>query len=168
HAVGTANGVATGTLANPYADTVSAIVLGDGGNGVNYNFGELVPASLAGFVYRDNNNNGVFEPALGETGIAGVTVTLTGTDDRGTAINQAALTGAGGAYAFANLRPGVYTLTETQPAGFVDGKDTQGTPGNGTVNNDQFANITLAAGVNGANNDFGELVPSPPPPPPPP
>jgi hypothetical protein len=166
NAVGTVNGVATGTLVNP--STISAIILGDGGRGDNYNFGELRPASLSGFVYQDNNNNGVFEPALGETGIAGVTITLSGTDDRGAGVNQATATIAGGAYSFANLRPGVYTLTETPPAGFVQGKDTQGTPGNGTVNPGQFANITLAAGVNGVNNNFGELVPSPPPPPPPP
>ncbi len=168
NAVGTVNGVATGTLANAYADTVSAIVIGDGGNGVGYNFGELVPASVAGFVYLDTNNNGVFEPALGETGIQGVTVTLTGTTDQGTGVNQAVPTDGGGAYGFANLRPGVYTLTETPPAGFLPGKATQGTPGNGTVLPGQFANITLAAGVNGANNDFGQLPPSPPPPPPPP
>ncbi|HYT93187.1 MAG TPA: SdrD B-like domain-containing protein [Gemmataceae bacterium] len=156
-----------GTAAN---DQFANITVGDGVNGVNNNFGELGPASLSGFVYRDDNNNGVFEPGLGEVAISGVTLTLTGTDDLGNA-NTTTTTLGTGAYSFANLRPGTYTLTETQPSGFLDGKDTQGTPGNGTVANDQLANITLAAGVNGVNNDFGELPlppPSPPPPPPPP
>ena len=37
---------------------------------------------------------------------------------------------------------GTYTITETQPAGYTDGKDTIGTPG-GTVGNDAFSNIVL-------------------------
>src|SRR5260221_2122291 len=41
---------------------------------------------------------------------------------------------------FTNLRPGTYTLTETQPAGFLDGKDMIGTPG-GTTANDVFSAI---------------------------
>src|SRR5205807_2527337 len=124
-------------------------------------FGELPPASLAGFVYRDSNNNGAFEPGLGETGIGGVTVTLTGTDDLGAPVNTSTTTTAGtGAYSFGNLRPGTYSLTEAQPPGFLDGKDTQGTPGNGTPGNDQFTGIPLAAGVAGAGNDFGELPPA--------
>src|SRR5206468_901837 len=68
-------------------------------------------------------------------------------------------TSASGAYSFANLRPGTYALTETQPSGWLDGKDTIGTPG-GTTGNDVFSNIGLNAGVNGANNNFGELPPA--------
>src|SRR5205085_1541427 len=75
------------------------------------------------------------------------------------AVSLTATTTAGGAYSFANLRPGTYVLTETQPAGYLDGKDTIGTPG-GTAGNDVFSNIVLATNVNGANNNFGELLPS--------
>ena len=42
-------------------------------------------AGLSGFVYRDNNNNGVFEPAS-EPGIGGVAVALTGINDLGNAV----------------------------------------------------------------------------------
>ena len=57
------------------------------------------------------------------------------------------------------LRPGTYKVAETAPAGFLDGKDTQGTPGTGKVANDVFSNVVLAAGVSGQNNNFGEIVP---------
>ena len=61
-------------------------------------------------------------------------------------------TAADGSYSFGTLRPGTYTITETQPAGFLDGKDTIGTPG-GTTGNDVFSNIVLNEGVNGTNNN---------------
>jgi len=71
-------------------------------------------------------------------------------------VNTTTTTAADGSYTFGTLRPGTYTIAETQPAGFLDGKDTIGTPG-GTTNNDVFSNIVLAPATNGANNNFGEL-----------
>jgi hypothetical protein len=32
-----------------------------------------------------------------------------------------------GFYAFDDLRPGTYTVSETQPSGYLDGRDTAGT-----------------------------------------
>ena len=46
--------------------------------------------------------------------------------------------------------------TETQPAGFLDGKDTIGTPG-GTTTDDKFSAIVLNSNVNGTENNFGEV-----------
>src|SRR5205807_1395286 len=109
-----------GTAGN---DAFAAITLAAGVNGANNNFGELLPASLSGFVYDDNNNNGLFEPGLDEAGIPGVTVTLTGTDDLGAISPATATTGGTGLYAFGGLRPGTYTLTETQPGGFLAGQN---------------------------------------------
>jgi hypothetical protein len=125
----------------------------DGMESLNNDFGEVKPASVSGFVYVDLNNNGVKE--LGEPAIPGVAVTLTGTDDRGVAIQLAALTASDGAYHFNSLRPGNYTITETQPSGFLDGKDTLGNLG-GSQANDQFF-ITLRSGDDGENYNFGEL-----------
>ncbi len=141
-----------GTTSN---DAFTAIALGSNVHGTNNNFGELQPASLAGHVYYDANNNGVFDS--GETAISGATVTLTGTDDLGTPVNATTTTVASGAYSFTGLRPGTYAITETQPAGYLDGKDTIGTPG-GTTGNDAFSNIVLGAGVSGVNNNFGEVL----------
>src|SRR5205823_2145350 len=117
-------------------DKFSAIALGAGVNGVNNNFGELLAASLAGNVYYDANNDGTFQGT--ESGIGSATVTLTGTDDLGGAVSLSTTTSGSGAYSFGGLRPGTYTLTETQPAGYLDGKDTLGTPG-GTTTNDKFS-----------------------------
>ena len=116
-------------------------------------------SSLAGHVYHDANNNGLFEPDLGETGIANVTVTLTGSNDLGPIPGVIAATDSNGFYKFTDLRAGTYTITETQPGGYLDGKDTQGTPGTGTAGNDVFADIALAWGVDGVDNNFGELFP---------
>ena len=45
----------------------------------------------------------------------------------GTIAPQFSTTDATGAYDFANLRPGVYTVTEPQqPAGYLDGQDSRG------------------------------------------
>src|SRR6185436_1878450 len=135
----------------------SAIILNAGFDGVENNFGELKPASLAGFVYEDNNDNGIKES--GEAGIAGATVTLTGTDDLGAPFVATMSTPGDGSYSFIGLRPGTYTITETQPLGYLDGKDKQGTPGTGTAGNDVFTDISLSAGVDGIDNNFGELKP---------
>jgi hypothetical protein len=122
----------------------------------NNNFGAIQAASLSGFVYADLNNDGIKEP--GEPGIPGSTVTLSGTDDVGDDVSLTATTHADGSYQFANLRPGNYTLKQGQPANYLDGKDTIGSQG-GTVSSDQFSGINLTPGVNGVNNNFGELPP---------
>ncbi|MCI0685450.1 MAG: carboxypeptidase regulatory-like domain-containing protein, partial [Gemmataceae bacterium] len=135
------------------ADQISGMVLASGTSGQNNNFGELNPARLAGFVYADANNNGVKDG--GEAPIAGATITLSGTDDLG-AVSKTATTDASGLYHFTNLRPGSYQLSETQPSGYLDGKDAIGTQG-GFAGNDQLTNIALAQGTNGEHNNFGEL-----------
>ena len=116
------------------------------------------PASLSGYVYVDANNSGTKD--AGETPIAGVTVTLSGTDTLGP-VNNITTTDVSGYYSFTALLPGTYTLTETQPAAYIDGKDAIGSQG-GTTGNDVLSNIVLAAGVNGVQNNFGEIVPVPP------
>ena len=50
-------GSAGGTLVAP--DTIKEIRLVSGTAGVNYDFYELPPVSLSGFVYVDENNNGI-------------------------------------------------------------------------------------------------------------
>ncbi len=114
----------------------------------------LHSSSLSGFVYCDQNNNGVKDAA--DMAINGVIVTLTGTDSKGAPVDLVTTTDATGAYHFLNLNKGVYTIIETQPAGYVEASNTQGTPGTGTVIGDAMVNITLKAGVNGQNNNFGE------------
>src|SRR5207237_57075 len=120
------------------------------------------PSTLSGSVYGDRNNDGVFGAA--EAGVAGVTVRLTGSDFRGVAVDVSTTTAADGSYSFAGLPPGVYTLTEAQPAGYPDGKDTLGTvgglaDGNATVN-DRFGRIVLPFDAAAVVYNFGEVPPA--------
>ncbi|MEK8049520.1 SdrD B-like domain-containing protein [Ideonella sp. DXS22W] len=143
-----------GTAGN---DVISAITLKSGDASVENNFGEIKPASVSGFVYEDGNDDGT--KATGENGIAGVTVTLTGTNDLGQAVNLSVTTDANGAYSFNGLRPGTYQVNETQPGTYVDGKDTAGTIGGvttGTAGNDVISAIVLKSGEASVSNNFGE------------
>jgi protocatechuate 3,4-dioxygenase beta subunit len=139
-------------------DHLTNIVVTPATNGVNNNFGHVQAASLSGFVYADANNNGVKDAA--EAGIAGVTLTLTGKDDQGNAVNLTQSSAADGSYSFTNLRPGTYTITENgPPAGYIDGQATIGSQG-GTAGLEKLSNITLTSGTSGVNNNFGELQPN--------
>jgi N-acetylneuraminic acid mutarotase len=111
------------------------------------------PSSLSGIVWEDFNNDGQVD--FGESGISGVTISLTGTDNLGSSVNRSQTTDSDGAYIFLNLRPGTYYITETQPAGYLQGIDTAGTAGGGLAATDQFL-IPLGPGVNGMNYNFGE------------
>ena len=147
-------GTAGGTAVNP-GDKITGANLGYGVNGRNYNFGELAPVSLSGFVYLDVNNNG--QRNAGETGIAGVTLQLL--DENGNATGITAKTDANGYYEFTNLMPGkLYGVAEVQPSGYLDGLDTAGTAG-GTAQNpgDKITGANLSYGVSGKNYNFGEL-----------
>jgi titin len=122
----------------------------------------VAPSSVQGLVWVDFNDDGQVD--FGEKAIAGVTVTLTGTDDLGHAVSQTAQTDADGIYSFPNLRPSGaagYTVTETQPAGFLEGKDSLGLV-NGTLTGsaavqDVFSGVVLPAGGSVCENyNFGE------------
>jgi len=74
-------------------------------------------------------------------------------------VNLTQQTGADGSYHFQGLRQGVYAVTETQPAGYDEGKNSVGSAG-GTLGNDQIFNIHLTAAVAATNYNFGELTPT--------
>jgi hypothetical protein len=121
-----------------------------------YNFGEVLPGSIGGYVYSDTNNNGLKE--TGETGIGCVKVTLTGTTDLGPIAPITVTTACDGSYKFSNLRPGTYTITETQPTCYLDGQDAKEgvvIPGSGAT--DVISGLVLNSGNASANNTFGEL-----------
>ncbi|HEV3084349.1 MAG TPA: SdrD B-like domain-containing protein, partial [Gemmataceae bacterium] len=138
-------------------DQFSGIVVAPAAAGSNYDFGELLPASLSGYVYSDVNDNGLRDS--GDQPIAGTTITLTGSNDLGTAVNLTTTTAADGSYQFSNLRPGTYTLSETQPAGYLQGKNNLGSLG-GTAGNDQFSGIIVTPAATGSNYNFGEVLPA--------
>lgn len=124
---------------------------GDGTNGnLTLDFGLKGTASLGDFVWNDLNGNGVQD--AGEPGISGATVTLT-YPNGATAITT---TDANGAYGFANLIPGTYSVSFTTPSGFIPspanlGDDTKDSdPESGVV-----SGIVLTAGQNNTTIDAG-------------
>ena len=139
-------------------DVISNITLLTRQRGTDYDFGELSPASISGSVYYDANDTGTRDP--GEAGIPGTAISLTGTDDLGAPVSLTATTPASGNYTFTGLRPGTYTITETQPAGFLDGEETVGSAGGQHLVNDQITNIPINPGAAASGYDFGEFKPS--------
>ncbi|KLU05634.1 hypothetical protein RISK_002266 [Rhodopirellula islandica] len=143
-------------------EVISSIDLVAGNTGTNYNFAEVVESTVSGYVYHDTENDG---SRAGNTGLGGVTVTLTGTDDLGNTVNLTTTTssapGTLGYYEFTGLRPSDgtgYVITQSTPAGYLDGKDSVGSQG-GTLNNDAITSI-IVSDTAGTENNFGEILPS--------
>lgn len=153
---GTVDGQPMGTVSAN--DTISGIRLTSGQSATGYDFCEHAPASLSGSVYHDRNNNGRRDS--GEEPLAGVTVRLLGEDRQVLATGK---TDANGRYEFRDLRAGQYTVVESQPAGYLDGRDTPGTIAGVTVGvavnpGDEIGQITLRWGDAGQDYNFGELL----------
>lgn len=151
-------GTGGGGTASTTSEEISGVMLTGGVNGADYNFGEIKASSLAGNVYVDSQNAGQIEP--GDPPIANDTITLSGFNDQGP-VTETTTTAADGTYSFTNLRPGTYGITQTQPAGYLPGATTVGSQGGSETTGD-ISSISLAAGVNGINNNFGELTPNTP------
>ena len=155
-----------GTFTNTASVATSSLDTNGGASatgGNNFNSGAVTvnKSSLAGTVYRDLNDDGV-QAGAGETGIAGVQMRLTGTDAYGNPVNVIATTDGNGNYLFDNLAPSDgagYTVQETQPAGFTDGKETAGSVGGDTTINDRISAIVLPGNTAATAYNFGELAP---------
>ena len=112
-----------------------------------------VAGRIGGRVFLDADNDGVDD---GEPGIAGVTVSLDGTDWRGHSLSLTTITDPDGGYAFEDLAPGTYNLTETQPGTYLDGDDVPGNLG-GEAGDDVINNIVLGSGQIGDGYNFAEI-----------
>ncbi len=114
-------------------------------------------ANLNGRVYVDANNNGIFD--TNETGIANVTINLSGTPTIGSAVTRTTTTDSTGAYSFTALPVGSYTVTQVQPSNFTSRATNVGTvngTASGTGTENQIASINLTA--DSVANNFGEIV----------
>ncbi|MBL8376541.1 MAG: DUF11 domain-containing protein [Burkholderiales bacterium] len=161
---GTVTGVSVGTASGVGVAPaqVSAIVVGAGAQSINNNFPLVSTSAIGGKVYDDRDLSGTFNG--GDAAIANVTMTLTGTDAFGNAVSRTTTTNALGDYNFANLPPGNYVVTQTQPAGFTSVANTPGTVTSGSAGTvgplggaSETIAITLAGPAGGAPNvNFGE------------
>lgn len=147
--VGTVGGIRRGT--SSVNDQFVGVVLGPADTAINYNFGELRTGSIAGSVYVDANGNGVRDPA--EAPLAGVVITLTSD----TGFTATVTTDAVGNYVFADLLPGTYTISETQPSAYGDGATNVGS-GGGSPGVNTVTGIVVGSGQNLSGYNFGEIL----------
>jgi protocatechuate 3,4-dioxygenase beta subunit len=143
-----------GTANNP-GDSITSIPLEYGDNAVEYNFGEILPGSIAGGVYWSPTGDCACD-CNNKLPLAGVTVQLL--NEQGVII-ATTTTDAAGQYLFANLRPGTYTVRELQPAGYFDGGEVVGSEG-GVATNDLLSEIVIGSGVDAIKYDFCEIPPA--------
>jgi hypothetical protein len=124
-------------------------------------------SSLAGIAYVDKNGNGTY--GTGDTLLPNVTVTLTGTTYvgatlTGTTLSPVAITpiitttNSSGAYSFANLAPGSYTVTESTPSGYVSEIANVGSVG-GTAVLGSVSSVALNSNVAATSYNFGQYLP---------
>ena len=146
---------AAGTASNPNTNSsqIANIVLGAGSGGSvsgspNNNFAEIVPSSISGTVFLDQNNNGLQNGP--DTGISGVTIELL---DNGGSVVATTTTDASGNYSFSGLVPGSYAVRQpTQPSGTSNGITTAGTVANGGTSGSVTGVTTLPSVIGGATS----------------
>ncbi|MDP1562777.1 MAG: SdrD B-like domain-containing protein [Pirellulaceae bacterium] len=175
---GTVAGNKTGsihTIADSQPNILAGIIIPKGDmHAINYDFCEVMPVQLSGYVFHDRNDNGMMES--GEEGISDVQILVrrTGglqtTDIFANWNNIIVTTDSNGFYSVMGLPPGVYEIIEINQypgqknplVDFLDGKDMVGTVNGttrGTTGQDHHTQVLLHAGDASLNNNFGELKP---------
>ena len=140
-----------------YKTTADVRIAEATGSVIDVNFGFVKPASVGDYTWMDVNRDGIQdgdEPAL-----PGVTVTLTYED--GSAVTDASgkpvgavTTDANGKYVFANLLPGDYKVSFTNPAGYAATVSDAGADRAKDSNGTESA-VSLAQGQDDATVDYG-------------
>jgi hypothetical protein len=105
-------------LAPPgWVPTIPAtVIVGIGSGDVKVvEFGNAVFGNITGVKFYDKDMDGLRDE--GEPGLAGWTIKLDGETDYGAAVHRTTTTDANGKYAFEDLQPGKYNVTEVMPSG---------------------------------------------------
>lgn len=151
---GTIDGTAVGAAINP-GDLITAVAIRQGQRGVDYNFGELRPATLSGRVHVDTDGDCLYDP--GELLLSGVTIRLLNAAGVEVASTQ---TNSQGQYTFTDIAPGTYTVIEEQPVGYFSGTARPGSAGGVKESDDRIGSITLGSGEVAVDYDFCEKPPA--------
>ena len=159
-AAGTVAGQARGQARNP-GDTLEEISLGGGQAGVEYNFGELVPASIQGRVSVADRFGDCYVAGATRVPLADATVRLLDATGR---VLAETTTDPDGRYQFAGLFPGTYAVAELTPEGLIDGGEQLGTVAGRTVGrvtaDGTIGEITIASSQQALDYDFCEFLPA--------
>jgi protocatechuate 3,4-dioxygenase beta subunit len=151
------HGGAAASEADGPVDRIFGAILNFGDHAVNYNFGELLPGSIAGRVHADEHEDCNFDEP--EILLAGVQIDLLGA---GGNFIRSTLTGANGEYRFDGLEPAIYQVREHQPSQYFDGGERIGTAGGAKHDvpgvYSIFTDINITSGLDGINYDFCEKV----------
>ena len=136
---------------------------GPPGGGGTSGTGAQPRSTLNGFVFCDDNQNGVLDVDQGEHGIAGVTVRLLRV---GVGFVGTTMTDSSGLYFFGNVPRGAYRIIELQPPDVEQGQAILGTINGVTrgrvISPDRMA-LTIPAGVNAVDYNFSEICEEMPP-----
>jgi uncharacterized repeat protein (TIGR01451 family) len=122
-------------------DNTIGVTLTSGQTVTDRDFFDTQFQGIVGGVYEDLDGDGVQDP--GEPGIPGVLITLSN--------GMTTTTDATGAYTF-TVTPGVYTITESTPAGYYSTADTDGA-------NDDTIVVTVTSGSGSTGNNFLDAQP---------
>lgn len=152
---GTINSLKVGTT-DITGDVIAQVSLPSGVHAVDYDFGEILPGSIAGRVIVDTNGNCIID-AVGDKPLQGVVVELLSSTG---VVLQTTLTDASGNYHFDNLVPGEYRVHELQPVGYFHGDQHAGSGGGNDSVDDLISNIQLEAGENLIDYLFCEIPPA--------
>lgn len=112
----------------------------------------VLESSISGTVWYDTNGDGI--RGVEEIGrVDGVTVSLAGTDSLGAQVNRSATT-SGGAYSFAQIPSGTYTVTFSRPSGYLAGTRDNGSDDSIDSDGDEttLATAPMTLGVNQARS----------------
>jgi len=110
--------------ADPLSGATPALVLAPGQFQDALDAGLLRSAVIGDRVWADLDGDGIQD--AGEPGLAGVTMTLLGVDVLGGSVSLTTVTDGDGLYRFEDLVPGTYTVTVTNPGGYVFSPQGQG------------------------------------------
>ena len=142
---------------------ISVPALSPGGNDSSFDFGFAPTVSVGNLVWLDADRDGVQDS--GESGIAGVTMTITKAD--GTAVTDVfgnpvttTTTDANGNYVFSNLPVGQYKVTATTPSDLVATVDGKGTSSTDSSTGTATSALLSTAGASDTTLDFGFMTPA--------